>query len=117
MISTLWLAIPTKWKIFGVFIAGILLCLFMGYRAAYKDGAGDYKAKVEKASNEAAMDAVNGERRANANSEVRRDENDAKEAIIEKEVDNAKANGDSPIDGYFNGLRKASGGRTDKPAK
>jgi len=117
MISTLWLAIPTKWKIFGVMGIVFVFACFMALRAHDKEVAAKAIAPYEKASNEAAMDAVNGERRANANSEVRRDANDATDAHIRKGIDDAKANGDSPIDGYFNGLRKASGGRTDKPAK
>lgn len=116
-IATFFAAIPTKAKIMAALIALLLFACFMAYRAAYNDGAGDYKAKVEKASNEAAMDAVNGERRANANSDARRDENDAKDAIIRKEIENAKANGSDPVAAYFDGLRKANSGREDKPAK
>ena len=105
----------------GMITIAALLALYGVYWAL--DRAGDVReAKVhrdyQEGSTEAVLDAVNGEREANANSDVRRDAEGEKKAAIQKGIDDAKANGDSPIVGYFDGLRKAqSGDAKDSPAK
>ena len=116
LIRTFLASIPRKWLIFGGMVALCLLAVFMAYRATYKAGQADITAKVEKASNEAAMDAVNGERRANANSDARQDEFEAQQAEIRKDVDDAKANGDDVLQSYADSVRRARSGGKDKAA-
>jgi hypothetical protein len=116
-LSAVWGGISLRTKVLAALGVVFLFAVFMGLRAHDKGVRDKAVAPYVKASTEAVLDAVKGEREAMANSDARHDENDATTATIQKGVDDAKSNGDSPIDGYFDGLRKAQRDNAkDQPA-
>ena len=117
-IATFFGGISLRTKVIGTLAILIAFAAFMALRAHDRGVRDEVHSDYEKASTEAVLDAVTGEREANANSDVRQDANDAMEATIQKGIDDAKANGTDPVVGYFDGLRKAqSDSPKDSPAK
>lgn len=98
---------------------GIVICfaLFMALRAHDKSVRDEVHTDYQNASTEAVLGAVGAERKANMESAKRNTLNDDKTATIQESIDYAEDNGTDPVVGYFDGLRKANSGGTDKPAK
>lgn len=115
-LATLWTGISLRTKVLTAI--GIVICfaLFMALRAHDKSVRDEVHTDYQNASTEAVLDAVAGEREANANSEVRQDAFEAEQAQIRKDVDDAKANGDDVLQSYADSVRAARRSREDKAA-
>ena len=115
-LATLWSGISLRTK--ALTALGILFCLAVFMMAKTSRDAGKREAldKVEAASDKATVEALERQIEASINSDVRRDAESEKAAIIQGEIDNAKANGTDPVVGYFDGLRKANSGGAGQPA-
>ena len=117
-IATFFGGISLRTKVIGTLAILIAFAAFMALRAHDRGVRDEVHSDYEKASTEAVLDAVTGEREANANSDVRQDEFEAQQAQNRKDVDDAKANGGDAVSAYLRSVCESQGNcPKDKPAK